>query len=139
MLKALTALAIVAASSASACDTYVAHIASYHTDRDAITNVNEVNPGLGCRFDNGVEVGVYKNSYHKTTAYAIWDSASEGLGVFAGVASGYQDDRYVPNHGITPVAGVAYHTESTTIRAMPTFTAKGDAGMVLAFSFVFGG
>lgn len=125
------------AHEAFACDSYVVHVGSYHTDRELIQDVNEVNPGIGCRFDSGVEVGVYKNSYGDTTAYGVWDTKSEGLGLFAGVASGYAKDVAVADHGITPVAGAVLHGEYTTTRIMPSISEKGDVGVVMSFSVKF--
>lgn len=127
------------AEKAFACDSYVAHLSSYHTDRDLIPDVNEINPGVGCRVGRA-EVGVYKNSYADLTAYAVFDTDREGWALFGGVATGYHADTAVPDHGITPVAGVAYHGESTTVRMMPSYSVDtGNIGMVMSFSVNFGG
>lgn len=70
---------------------------------------NGVNPGLGVRVANGAlawELGEYKNSYRRTSAYAIAEYTpvhigDASAGVFAGVASGYtaQED------GVRPFVG----------------------------------
>lgn len=135
----LAFIAALAASPAAACDSYVAHMASYHTDRTLIANVNEQNIGLGCRIGQ-VEIGAYKNSFHDVSAYVVYDSTHEGLGVFAGAASGYHDDLNSGPGGIVPVAGIAYHTEDTTTRFGPSYSAAtGNIGMVIGFSVNFGG
>ena len=58
---------------------------------------NAINPGLGARVANGAlawEAGEYRNSYRRTSAYAIAEYTpirigAASAGVFGGVASGY--------------------------------------------------
>ena len=132
-------LACFMASPAIACDEYVFHVGSYHSDREFIPDVNETNPGLGCRL-GAYEVGVYKNSYSDVTAYAVRDwTHSSGLGVFAGIATGYQDDAAVSDHGVTVLGGAVYRGDYATIRVAPTYAKDTSAaGAVISLSFTFG-
>ena len=135
MNRILAALLIAAATPAAACDAYVAHAASYHTDRAAIPGVQEVNPGIGCRIGRA-EIGAYRNSYDDLSIYAVLDTSHEGLSVFAGVATGYERDLFAIN-GNMPVIGVAYHADAFSIRVTPTY-ADEKPGATFALSFVIG-
>ena len=130
-----TALAIMA-SPAVACDAYVAHVASYHTDRAAIVDVQEVNPGLGCRTGN-IEIGAYLNSYDTPSLYAVYDTSHDGLSAFIGLASGYEQDVFAMRGGIMPVIGVAYHWDAVSIRVTPTY-ADETLGATFGLSFLIG-
>lgn len=139
-LTAITTALALTASQALACDSYVFHVASYHTDRQLIQDVNEANFGLGCRIDS-YEFGGFINSYDDTSAYVLRDFTHDsGFGVFAGVASGYQDDLGVPDHGITAVGGAVYRGEFVTVRATPSHSRATDTkGVVVSLSFSIGG
>ncbi|CAZ88718.1 hypothetical protein [Thiomonas arsenitoxydans] len=79
------------------------NLASVHTEAWARRELNQVNPGLGLEYqaspDWGAAVGFYRNSYRRTSAYAlgVWTpmrldlpgglTASAGLA--AGLVSGY--------------------------------------------------
>lgn len=132
MKHLITSALIALASPAVACDTITLHVASYHT---AVDHLNEKNPGLGCRLGD-YEVGGYKNSYSDFTAYAVRDfTMDNGLGVFAGIMSGYQGDPGVADHGVTPMAGLVWRGDLATLRAAPTVGATGDVnGAVIGIS-----
>ena len=141
----MTTLAILAASPAISCDSVLLHVASYHTDRDLIKGVNETNLGLGCGFgvteNISIEGGFYENSYSDMTVYGIAAlKHSSGLGVYAGIASGYQDDIGVADHGVTGVAGFVYSSDIMTIRVAPSYNGTtGTKGAVVALSINIGG
>lgn len=132
-LYLLPILAISTCSPAYACDSYVLHAGSWHSDRNAITDVNELNPGLGCR-EGSFEFGVYTNSYADTSVYLVQDYTFDGLSLFIGVASGYEQDM-MSFDGIMPVLGVAWHGEHMTVRVTPSL-ADGNLGAVFGLSFV---
>ena len=139
-MKALIASALIAfAAPAVACDSYTVHVSSHHTDRDLIDDVNEINPGLGCRIGD-YEIGGYKNSHHNPTFYAVRDfTHSTGFGLFAGVATGY-DEPHTLDNGLTVIAGVAYRSQFATFRVIPSYSERtGDYGAVVALSFSIGG
>ena len=55
---------------------------------------NETNPGISYRFDNGVEVGVYKNSFYRTSTYAgynykLYENSYVRAEVMAVAVTGY--------------------------------------------------
>lgn len=135
-LTAITTALALTASQGFACDSFVVHVGSYHTDRHLIQDVNEFNPGLGCRI-GGYEAGVFQNSYDDTSAYVLRDFTHDsGFGVFAGIASGYQDDLGVPDHGVTPVGGAVFRGDFVTVRATPSFSRRtGTKGVVVSLSF----
>lgn len=136
---ALTSALIALAAPAVACDSYTVHVASHHSDRDLIQDVNEINPGLGCRIGD-YEVGGYKNSFHEPTFYAIRDfTHSTGFGLFAGIASGY-DEPHTMDNGLTVMAGAVYRGELATFRAIPSYSERTDEyGVVVSMSFNLGG
>lgn len=110
--KALIAAAIVAALAtpaiASAATTFSldVNLASYHTERWARHDLNQRNLGLGVTWraarDWSVSTGFYRNSYRRTSTYALvnwtpWHaSMPEGwciaVGATAGLDSGYRSD-----------------------------------------------
>jgi hypothetical protein len=140
----IAAIFALTATPTLSCDALSLHVGSYHTDRDLITDVNEINPGIGCRFDDvalglSVEAGAYKNSYSDVTPYAMVIGSPDGLSWFAGIAGGYQDDVSVPDHGVTGIAGIQYATDNMTLRASPSYSAAdGDYGLVLGLSINIG-
>lgn len=67
----------IAASFAYAERTVGLHVASAHSEGHYYLNgkreaINDVNPGVYYRHDNGATVGVYYNSYRRTSAYVGW-------------------------------------------------------------------
>lgn len=113
----------------------VVHLGSYHTDRDFIENVCEVNPGIGYRFGGHVEVGAYKNSFCKLGTYITVDYSFDGPSAFVGVATGYEG--HAPADII--VAGGSYHFDSgLTVRLAPSYdTYTKEIGAVFGFSFAY--
>ncbi len=79
------------------------NLASVHTEAWARRELNQVNPGLGLEYqaspDWSAAAGFYRNSYRRTSAYALgvwtpWHVAIPGgltasAGLAAGVVSGY--------------------------------------------------
>ena len=93
------------------------HLASKHTHADMIPNLNEFNPGLGCRIDY-YEFGVYHSSIDTISAYAVRDWMLAGnFGLFAGLATGY--DESITVGGLTPMLGSIYKGDVVTLRASP--------------------
>jgi hypothetical protein len=138
-MKTLAIIAAFAASPAIACDSVLLHATSYHTDRELIADVNEFNPGLGCRLEVtdavSVEGGFYRNSYAVHTNYAVVDwTHSSGLGVYAGLATGY-DEPITLDNGLTPLAGLVYQGKYATFRATPSYNTRAETlGAVFAVS-----
>ena len=97
------ALSLSSAPAFAACEALVVHLASKHTHADMIPNLNEFNPGLGCRIDY-YEFGVYHSSIDTISAYAVRDWMLAGnFGLFAGLATGY--DESITVGGLTPMLG----------------------------------
>lgn len=111
----------------------VVHVGSYHTDRDLIEDVCEINPGYGLRVGNHIEFGSYLNSYCGLSSYMTVDYSFDGPSAFFGVATGYGDSLLVP--GL--VAGVSYHFESgLTVRVGPSYDVEREQlGAVFGFSY----
>ena len=114
------ALSLSAAPAFAACEALVVHLASKHTHADMIPNLNEFNPGLGCRIDY-YEFGVYHSSIDTISAYAVRDWMLAGnFGLFAGLATGY--DESITVGGLTPMLGAIYKGDVVTLRASPMAT-----------------
>lgn len=130
----------LSATPALACDSLQIHVTSYHTDRDLILDVNEKNPGLGCRVDNYIgsafdwEFGGYLNSYGRPTLYNLFDLTNDaGFGVYAGLASGYSEIHTMEIG--TVIAGLVYQGDYFTLRATPSYSARTDTwGAVVGVS-----
>lgn len=144
-MKSVVIALLALSSPANACDTILAHITSYHTDRELITDVNEVNPGIGCRqYDSaGVqgldwEFGAYHNSFGYPTVYHLFDVvADSGFGVYAGIASGYPDQptELFGVEGLVAIGGAVYQGDTITIRATPSYNNQTETvGAVLSLS-----
>ncbi len=102
----IAALATPAAASAATTFSLDVNIASYHLERWARRELNQHNEGLGltARFtpDWSISAGWYRNSYRRTSAYALanwtpwhWSLPagwSLAAGVTAGLDSGYRRD-----------------------------------------------
>lgn len=108
-LAAASLLAITTITAAHAADAPASrlsldlNLASIHTEAWARRDLNQINPGLGLEYqaspDVGYAVGFYRNSYRRTSVYAlgVWTplrlaipgglTASAGLA--AGLVSGY--------------------------------------------------
>lgn len=138
------ALAVLCgAMPARACDTIGLHVASYHTDRKLIPDVNEFNPGFGCVIlgkDWGAfEVGTFLNSYNKASFYAIAMQRPERFGWFAGLANGYASDEASVD-GVLPLLGIQYAADHFTLRTGPSLAAADDQlGLIFTLSFNFDG
>ena len=114
------ALSLSSAPAFAACEALVVHLASKHTHADMIPNLNEFNPGLGCRIDY-YEFGVYHSSIDTISAYAVRDWMLAGnFGLFAGLATGY--DESITVGGLTPMLGAIYKGDVVTLRASPMAT-----------------
>jgi hypothetical protein len=111
----------------------VVHTLSYHADRK--TDYNEKNFGLGIRQhltpDWSLQIGVYPNSYRKTTIYGIMQyrlgASWQGYypGAFAGLASGYRQGLLA--------GGLMLDSTFHTIRFVPPISK--DTTGVLAVEF----
>jgi hypothetical protein len=117
-------------ATAAQADELVIHTGSYHADssythevnywdqygnylyttRNQVT-YNNFNPGVGYKFNNGVSVGGYFNSYRKPTMYVAKEwMMVDYFGVIAGLATGY--DRPT-GHTVTPMAGFIFKQKIT--------------------------
>lgn len=114
------------------------HTVSHHfSERTNGKQWNERNLGAGLRYQidatMGVQVGAYRNSIGKTTTYAIaeWaplNAGPVGLGVFAGVRTGYTS-------AVQPAAGAFARWENLTVRLAPKSGRTGSAMVSVEFSF----
>jgi len=143
MIKHLVLLALMPVQ-AAACDHLMIHGASWHSDRDLLGDryeLNEANFGLGCRVDDvfeigsltvDVEGGAYNNSLHQLSVYGLTDiTASNGLGVFVGRASGYGNELHV--EGL--IAGGVHQGKHVTTRVSPTYNnTTGQWGYIVGLS-----
>lgn len=141
VVLAATAIVLLLTHSAKS-EGLVYHTSSFHTDLNPYVPYNEINPGVGWSWEvsdyQRNEVGVYLNSYSDISLYAVTDLmvASSEWGVFFGVATGYQEDLSVPEHGVTLVGGVVHHGDGYTNRVTPLFDPRdGTIGFVQSFSF----
>ena len=126
----LIASTLFAATTAAADADLIINIASYHTSRDLIPNVNEKNLGLGLRFDDTVEIGFYENSYSELSIYAIATTPDfHGFSIFAGAASGYEKELISTDGGIAPLLGIQYDNGPISLK----MTAAVE-GVVFGFS-----
>lgn len=95
-MKFLIAAALALCSLTASADEIMLHGISYHGERvyeeDGVTHkYNEVNPGVSYLFDSGLSLGVYKNSYARTSVMVGYRHMfTEHFGLFAGYATGYQ-------------------------------------------------
>ena len=148
---AATFLAALFACEARAADTYIiAHVASKHGPAADSYKFNEVNPGAALRLDltdtHGVQAGAYRNSYYKTTAYAVYQYTPLRIGAvriggFAGLASGYKAQSAL-NVGALAVVGGAYavadfDSYTVAVRAVPKISPKTAGVVTLEIGFKF--
>lgn len=144
-------LATMFVSEARASDLYIiAHAASKHGATSENYKFNEINPGAALRLDitdtHGVQVGVYRNSYFKTTAYAVYQYTPLAigpvrLGGFAGLATGYREHSTV-NVGALSVVGGAYAVAdiggyTVAFRGVPKISPKTAGVVTVEFGFKF--
>jgi hypothetical protein len=93
MKNTFAALLTALLSGHVAAATLGAHIATAHIPRGEFNNIN---PGVYARFDGGLTVGAYRNSFRRTSIYAgkTWESgalmAGARVALTAGVISGYE-------------------------------------------------
>ena len=62
------------------------HIASQHFPEKSYNNDN---PGVYARFDNGLTIGTYRNSFRRQATYAAYTYEYGRFAVSAGLISGY--------------------------------------------------
>lgn len=141
-MKILIALALalpVSAISATGDTHVIVHGLSRHAAPRTTGDWNEVNTGLGLRYELNdtlsIQGGVYRNSVNRQSVYSSldWTPLSYGpvsAGVYAGVVSGYADSKYrVGGGGL-----IRYQADkaSITLRVLP------DARRNLVFSIEAG-
>jgi len=121
----VTKLALILATFGTplaADDYWVGNLGSYHFDRSKPLNETNLGAGFGRMGEYcGGEVGAYWNSHDKLAAYGFGICETKGTfkaGLFAGLASGYQDipDNY---HGIIPVAGLQLTAGNFQVKLNP--------------------
>lgn len=115
-MKALIAAALLACIGAAQAADYsiVVHGLSHHTEqRKSGKPWNEVNGGLGIRAtvkdSLSVQVGAYRDSVFKTTAYALADFTPLHVGDFA--AGGFAGGKY--STALKPILGALLRYESS--------------------------
>ncbi|GAB3252732.1 hypothetical protein [Chitinimonas naiadis] len=70
------------------------HYEEQQGERVVERRYNSVNPGFAYRFDNGLTLGTYRNSYYRWSVYGAYTYMfTDNFGAFAGYASNYN------NHG----------------------------------------
>jgi hypothetical protein len=109
---------------------------AYHFNRNDVAhyNLNEDNPGIGLRFTNGDShklIGVYKNSIHKWSNYALVANTPVkvgriSIGAIGGIVTGYED-LFQPAAGAYIIAKLTDDVNLDII-AVPTMRAIGIAG-----------
>jgi len=91
----LVAFGAIGAPAVYGADTLGLHVASYHS-RPGFCNLN---PGVYYRWDNGVQVGGYRNSQCRPSLYAGWFIETEGTvraGIGLGAVNGYRGKGILP-------------------------------------------
>ena len=110
MIRHFLFVAAFTVSTPAFCDGLVFHLQSHHkdgnhdvtetwVDKDNTSHtkthyaLNNNNYGIGYKTDNGYSIGIYKNSFYKTSAYAGKEFMyNRYLGGFVGIASGYKEE-----------------------------------------------
>ena len=144
-IRLIASAALIFAASAQAGEVVI-HVGSYHSPstyayQGETVSYNNVNPGVGYRFDNGVVVGAYYNSYREPTVYAgyapLWQTPIQQLqlGGMIGVGTGYS----IPTgRSVTPLGALIGRWELTdTYSVQLLFVPKihGDMANVLHLAF----
>jgi hypothetical protein len=114
------------------------HVGSVHS----APGYNNVNPGLGYARPDGRSVGVYRNSYRRTTVYAAqtYETRADRFtaGVVLGAGTGYQKQGRWPVSPLiagTASARVAPGTRVRLLYVPPT--GKAAAALHLTVGYVF--
>jgi hypothetical protein len=143
-------LALLLAAGTAHADEIVVHTVSWHMrDREDYTltyirpdgtvdhvehipqRYNNINPGLGYRWDSGWNVGYYDNSYGKPAFYVVKDwQWNARWGVVLGVASGYKEENRT---GFVPLVALTFRQPITdavslNVQALPPIS--NSAGVV---------
>lgn len=111
-------------------DEIVLHLGSQHTK----SGFNNVNPGIGYKFDSGFGLGVYRNSYHRTTAYISKELMyTKNFGAVLGLGTGYKLES---EYSITLIGGAILkldltRTSKLNVLVLPPL-GRGTAGFVHA-------
>lgn len=109
-------------------------LASYHYKRD-LYDYNEVNPGVFVELNERVVIGVYRNSYYKTTLLAAWSQplvsiGSVNFGAMAGLCSGYEE----PSLPICGALWVRYRAVQIMFTPRMGGDTSGAAALTLRFT-----
>lgn len=144
MKKLLTSICLSTLAFAASSGELIVHTASAHTVKeytldDVSKKINNSNIGLGYRTDDGVSIGMYRNSYNFNTVYLTQEFMyNEYLGIIVGFVSGYET---ATGKLITPMVASTLKipvndTVTLNLVAMPKF--KELAGVIhLAVSYKF--
>jgi hypothetical protein len=90
---------------------YIYPDGSFAYEKRVTEPYNNVNPGLGYRWDNGWNVGYYHNSYSRSSLYFVKDwQWTRRFGFMLGAATGYKDENRT---GIMPLAGFTFRQPLT--------------------------
>lgn len=90
MKHATVAIALLLATAAHA-QTFGLHLASVHLP--ARPDQNNVNPGFYLKTEDGLTVGIYRNTLRRTSVYAGLTAEAGPFALTLGVTSGYQKKR----------------------------------------------
>lgn len=144
MLKALSVVTALLSSSAAMAQDFQPDrisllIGSYHVD--AASQFNEVNPGVFLSWDlhyGAVSVGVYDNSYYKTSvavtySLPVFVQDDFDLSVFAGIAYYPENGRNFLVHSgdFVPIGGLQATYKNVFIQVIPSDGVATDA--IIAF------
>lgn len=112
------------------------HTKSWHTG----SGFNNKNYGLSYCTDSEYCLGAYKNSYRRTTVYAIKDFYADSFfGIVAGFANGYKKSN---PHKFQPIAALSLNTKvdntwSTKIMVQPALKSNDASVLHLALKYSF--
>lgn len=94
--------------------------------------MNNTNPGVYVRFDNGLTVGTYFNSHRKQSTYAGWSfETGKWHGLTAAVTAGAVTG-YAQKVSVLLVPSIALHSDAGTARLgiVPRPPVRGGCGAV---------
>lgn len=112
-MKRIIFALLLSFSAVAGAQTIGLHTVSAHEH----SGMNNTNPGLYVRFDNGLTAGFYRNSYREQSAYLAWTVESAqwhnlSAAITAGGVSGYPSARVMA----LVVPSVAYHVGESAVR-----------------------
>lgn len=136
-MRTLFTLALLIASTTAHADEFIVHTGSVHTKSSYVNaegesvKFNNANVGVGYRFDNGIAVGTYYNSYRQPTAYIVGElDLTVRFKLQFGVATGY---KIVNGKDVTEIGALNFRqplTKNVTLDVLAVPPIKDLAGVV---------